>query len=237
MQKLFLVAIITFPLSSSGQSLGGGFGSLGDSLDGSLNNLGEYPKIVPDSTLYYQILEEQKLAELRRADSERREKERLANQSLSPKQTLKFVCNFSLPENASDLEILMEAMIIQESGGNHNAVSSSGASGILQYTRTTWQSDVSNYEAINGPLSEKERVYPGTPTSQRKVGLFKIKKLWQIYGNFADIACHWYTGMGTSRAENIGLYWKTQGRYPSPAQHVNIVVSNYNKLKKRKDLS
>lgn len=111
---------------------------------------------------------------------------------------------------AGGIDAFMNALKMQESGGDYTATNPSGASGAYQFMPATWK-------AVGGTTATAAQA---SPADQDRIARAYALRLYQQYGNWADVASVWYSGQPLSRAPQ-----GAQGAYPSVPQYVQQLLS------------
>lgn len=114
----------------------------------------------------------------------------------------------------SELDAFMNAIMMQESGGDPNAVNvDSGAQGLFQIMPENWPQ-----WAREAGVDPADR----SPANQKRVARFKMAEYYKSFGNWRDVAISWYAGPGA-----VGASWldRPQDGYPSVNAYVDSIMS------------
>jgi hypothetical protein len=111
---------------------------------------------------------------------------------------------------ASDLDTFLNALKLQESGGNYLARNASGASGAYQFMPGTWANYKGYATAADAP-----------PAVQDERARQLAQQYYSQFGNWGDVAKAWYAGPGFA-SKNLTA---KQGDYPSINDYAAQVLS------------
>lgn len=114
----------------------------------------------------------------------------------------------------TELDAFMNAIMMQESGGDPNAVNvDSGAMGLFQIMPENWPQ-----WAREAGVDIADR----SPENQKRVARFKMAEYYKSFGNWRDVAISWYAGPGA-----VGASWldRPQDGYPSVNSYVDSIMS------------
>ena len=122
----------------------------------------------------------------------------------------------------------LKAISGQESGGNYGARNKdSGAMGKYQIMPANLGGSHSgwDYEALGRDVSVSQ--FMKSPQIQEAIAQYKLKSYYDKWGP-AGAAVAWYAGPGTASKylANPSRYTNPQGKYPSIASYVNMVMRN-----------
>lgn len=123
-----------------------------------------------------------------------------------------------------DVDLFMQALSGQESGGDYNAVNGrTGAYGRFQIMPENWSS-----WAVDAGLSPDA---PQTPENQYRVTRHKLLEYYNKFGNWRDVAIAWYGGEG---AVDYSDYAKNRkqgnGDEPSINEYADSVMGRFGKV-------
>ncbi len=137
-----------------------------------------------------------------------------------------------MEDNVSQVEDFMRAIIGQESGGDYSSINSdSGAYGAFQIMPENWE----NWLGEAGlPITS-----PKTAENQTIVARAKMIALFNLYGNWRDVAIAWYHGTNGWELKNRSLMdtpfnragnFDSNGEYPSLNSYGDSVYSSFKKI-------
>lgn len=120
----------------------------------------------------------------------------------------------------SDVDLFMNAIMGQESGGDPNVVNSdSGAQGLFQIMPSNWV-----------PWAREAGADPAdhSAANQIKIAKYQMLKYYQTFGNWRDVAVAWYAGPGSV---NQRYSTADQDGYPSINEYAQQAMNRFTAAK------